>query len=722
MQFQKTSIGMLGLIFSTCIYAGDESNRENFELWIALFALAIVGLLILFFSSKQSRKLQKLHQVLIDQQFEMEKNQNILLTDMSKNIHNIAKKALEESRQVINTPASIESKEALMKSVEHRLLDVTNDLISFLRLKSKKLEIFNEKFNINNVLNEVSGTICTQFSGSSCELIFDIDKNVPRKLIGDSLHLGQILESILEYQMDQDNVGEVKLEISMFETYGDNIEIQFKSSDTGAGLSKEVQDQLFTPYYDDALGSYVGLGLFVSNELVTMMNGTLSVQSNRGKGSIFTLTLPLKVVDKKNKRMYRLPKKAMSEKKVMIVDDNYNAALALKKMFAYFKHEVTVLTQEEFRGDIPNLMPFDIIVLNEDLFSVRLVEYLSKIKMGKSFKVIALNSLLKADKSSFVDDVIDSYLYKPLNQERIFELIVGLYDLKNSIAENNEEKETKRVPTIKTPILETKGITQERFADFKGKRLLIVEDNLINQKVLTNILYLSHMQISIANNGQEAVDMIKDSENNFDLVLMDINMPIMDGYTATQMIRLDHKYDNLPIVAFTALVLDSEIKKMFNSGINAFLLKPLKIGKLYTAMAMYFSDVKISVPVVEEVREKPIFASYPGLNIEEGIARSNGNEALYLEVIKEFFEAYGESGAVFEKLVKEHRYEQIKMLCVDMKGLSGAIAAHDMHNLMIEILQHMLYKKYDLVINYKEKYLFEIETLNRSIKKYLADV
>jgi len=719
MQFQKISIGILGLLLSTWLYAEDRSGTENFELWIALFALAIVGFLILFFSSKQSRKLQELHQVLLDKQIEMEKNQNILLTDMSKNIHNIAKKALKESRQVINTPASVESKEEMINTVENRLLDVTNDLIYFLRLKSKKLEILNEKFNLNNVLNEVSGTICTQFSGSECELIFDIDKNIPRKLIGDSLHLGQILESILEYQMDQANVDEVKLEISMFETHGDTIEMQFKISDTGIGLTKKVQEDLFTPYYDDTLGSYVGLGLFVAKELVTMMDGTLSIQSNIGKGSVFMLTLPLKVADKKNKRMYRLPKKTMIEKKVIIIDDNYNAALSLKKMFAYFKHEVAVFTQEEFRRDIPNLMPFDILVLNESLFSVRLVEYLNKIKMGKSFKVIALNSLLKANKGSFVDDIIDNYLYKPLNQERIFELIVSLYDAKASLKDDRAGKEPKCVEITKTQILETRGISQECFADFKGKHLLIVEDNLINQKVLTNILYLSHMHISIANNGQEAVDMIKKSQNNFDLVLMDINMPIMDGYTATQMIRLDHKYDTLPIVAFTALVLESEIKKMFNSGINAFLSKPLKIGKLYTAMAMYLSDVQISVPVVEEVLKKPIFANYAGLNIKEGIERSNGSEALYLEVIKEFMEAYGKSGAVFEKLVQEHRYEQIKMLCVDMKGLSGAIAAYDMHNLMTEILQHILYKKYDLVANYKEKYIFEIETLNRSIKKYL---
>ena len=720
MYVKKIKIGFLGISMTSILYAGGLTQVNELALWLALFALSIVGLLILFFSSKQAKKLQDLHQALFDKQIEMEKNQNLLLTTMSENIHNIARQALQESREVLCEPSTtIEEKEEVFSNVETRLLDVTNDLIDFLRLKSKKVDITHEKFNLNNVLNEVSGTICSRFSGSRTELIFDIDTNIPAKLIGDSLHIGQVLESILEYQMEQCKLDEVKLEISMFETYDDNIEMQFKITDTGKGLTLEEQEKLFTPYYDDQRGAYVGLGLFVSNELVEMMGGKLSVESTLGKGSIFILSLPLKVLDKSDKRMYRLPQKVLIEKKVLIVDDNYSAALALKKMFAYFKHEVTVLTQVEFSRNIPNMTPFDIVVLNEGLYTVRLVEYLNKIKMGKSLKVIALNSLLKADKDNFVDDVIDSYLYKPLTQERIFELIVSLYDLKGTITDT--EGEHRKVQTTKSHLLETKGITQERFRDFKGKNLLIVEDNLINQKVLTNLLHMSEMKISIANNGQEAVDMVKNSKNTYDLVLMDINMPIMDGYTATQMIRLDKKYDTLPIVAFTALVLDSEIKKMFNSGINAFLAKPLNIGKLYTAMAMYFTNVPFVVPTHTSSEERSI-PNYDGIDVKDGIQRSNNSEALYMEVLKEFNEAYGQSARVFEKLVQEHRYEQLKMLCIDMKGLSGAIGAKDMHILMTEILQLLLYKKFDLIRNYTEKYIFEIHTLNRSIKKYLSDI
>ena len=264
----------------------------------------------------------------------------------------------------------------------------------------------------------------------------------------------------------------------------------------------------------------------------------------------------------------------------------------------------------------------------------------------------------------------------------------------------------------------------ERFKDFSGKNILIVEDNIINQKVLTNLLQLSGMNISIANNGQEAVDLVKGEKSTFDIVLMDINMPIMDGYTATQMIRLDSKFDSLPIVSFTALVLQSEIKKMFNCGINAFLAKPLNIGKLYTALAMYIVDDK---PMIEEqpmiVKKETIKEAkeiiYAGIDIEKGIRHASNSEALYQEVLKEFITAYGQSDDLFVKLLEEHRYEQIKMLCVDMRGLAGTLGAYDMQELMIDILQQLLYKKYEFLKNYKEKYIFELKVLNRSIGKYI---
>ncbi len=713
--------------FSSALFGAGTFTTdaiESYWIWIALFSLALIGISILYVSSKQMAKIQRLHREMLEKQLEMEKNQNELLTNMSENIHTIALKALEKNSHAAQENSKpYQSKEEVLDNVENRLLSVTNDLIDFLRLKSKKITISNDEFNINNVLNEVAGSICSQYAGRNTELIFDINHNVPRKIIGDSLHLGQILNSVLEHIMDNFHASEVKLEISMFNTFDNNIELQFKFTDTGEGMDSIALENLLTPYYNEENGVYVGLGIFVANELISMMGGEFSVQSMVGKGSTYTLTLPFEISDLQNKRMYRLPEKIFTVKKVFIADDNYNAALAMKKMFAYFKHEVKVVTKEEFLRNIPNLTPYDIIVLSESLFTPRLVEYLNKIKLGKELKVIALNNLMYSNQNSFVDEVIDVHLFKPLNQERIFELIIDLYHIKLPSAFSREkEKDMPQVRTYKSHIHATKNVTQDHFREFSGKHILIVEDNLINQKVLINLLHHSDINISVANNGQEAVDLIKESKIDFDLVLMDINMPIMDGYTATQMIRLDSKFDMLPIIAFTALVLESEIQKMFNSGINAFLAKPLNIGKLYTALAMYLSEKTIE-SVVEttpsEGTENRSYAHYEGLNVEKGIRHANNSEALYIEILKEFDNAYGESDKVFEKLVAEHRYEQIRMLCVDMRGLTGAIGAEDMHLLINEIHQRLIYNKKELLPNYIEKFTFEINTLRRAIRNFI---
>ncbi len=721
MYLHKMSTTIVGLNIMSFAHAAQSTEITTLWIWIAVFALATIGLSILYIFAKQAQNIQKLHQTILEKQLAMEKSQNTLLTNLSENIYNIAKETMRDTHQVLEAYPDLEKKGNLLANVENRLLDVTNDLIDFLRLKSNKVKVTNEEFNINNVLNELSGSLASKFPGSEKELIFDIDKSIPRRVIGDSLHLGQILSSILEYQLDQENLGEVKLELSMFDTYDDNLEIQFKITDTGMGLTTEALDKIFIPAYNESTSTYSGLGLFVAHELIAMMGGKLSVQSTIGKGSVFTLTLPFNEVDSSNKRKYRLPKKSLIEKKVFIVDNNYNSALAIKKMFAYFRHEVSIVSQEDFRKCVPNLMSYDIVVLHETLFNVRLVEYLNKIKMGKEMHVIAINSLFKSDKECFTNDVVDKYLFKPMNQERVFEMIVSMYDDTSLISEEKSEDSAK---TYKNAIYETRGVTREKFKDFSGKNILIVEDNIINQKVLTNLLQLSGMNISIANNGQEAVDLVKGEKSTFDIVLMDINMPIMDGYTATQMIRLDSKFDSLPIVAFTALVLQSEIKKMFNCGINAFLAKPLNIGKLYTALAMYIVDDKpmiVEQPVIgkKEAIKEAKEVIYAGIDIEKGLKHASNSEALYQEVLKEFITAYGQSDDLFIKLLKEHRFEQVKMLCLDMRGLAGTLGAYDMQDLMIDILQQLLYKKYEFLKNYKEKYIFELKVLNRSIAKYI---
>ncbi len=709
-------------ILSSSLYSSEQSRELLFD-DSTLVTMAIILFIISFGTLAVAliklRKAKSMHEDILQKQQDMEVRQTGILTNMSENISKITKEAIENRKNILKN-SNNKSLEYILSEVietENQLLDKTNDLIGFLKLKSKKVKINNEFFNLNNVLNEVSGSISSIFKGSDIELIFDIDNDIPRYLIGDSLHLGQILHNMLEFSITQTLQGEVKLAVSMFKTFEEKTELQFRITDTGVGIQEDKIDTIFEPRYNEETEEYSGLGNFVANELVGLMHGELLVESSVGKGSTYTIILPLQVSDPANRRRYRLPEKILTTKKVFIVDSSYNSALAIKKMFAYFKHDVRVLSKWEFLKQMPCMVEYDIVILDHALFNVEVIEYLTEIKRGRDVKIISVASLLKDTKNIFA--IVDSSIKKPLNQERVFELIIDLYKLnvKDRKPDDMEEENEEFAKTYRGNIEERKGITKEDFSYFSGNKILIVEDNLINQKVLTTVLNSSGIDISLANNGEEAVMEITRGKKTFDLVLMDINMPVMDGYTATKQIRDTGAFNDLPIVAFTALVLESEVHKMFNLGINAFLEKPLNIGKLYTIFDLYLQPMTNQENSIKVEPDDSAFID--GINIEEGIKHSNGNEALYMELLSEFYNTYGESSDLFERLLEEHRYEQIKMLCLDMKGLAGTIGAEDMYNKVDEIYKLFIYNNQSLLANYTNEYQDEMDRLNKSIKNYL---
>ncbi len=702
----------------------DEVISETLIVWIALFLLAGVGITILFIASQQMTNIKRLHQEIFQKQLEIEEKQNSFLVNMGERILDATNEVTSYWNQLSEDFKTLPLKQTLAKAikVENSLLSMTSDLISFLRLKSKKLEIIEEPFNINNVLNEITGSLNAQFSKTNTELIFDIDNNVPKKLIGDSLHLGQILENLIENAIEMTPHGEVEMHLSAYKTSESKAQLQFQISDTGSGINPERLKRYFDPYYDEMQKEYIGLGLFVAKELTELMGGTLTIQSIVGKGTIFTVFLPFRIADPENRRQYRLSEKELSEKKVLIIDKHYNAALALKKLFAYFRHDVKVISSDEFLYHIPNLSDYDILVLHEDLFTVRMVEYLKKIKSNNEIKVIGLSSLFHPVKNSLADDIVDIRLKKPLSQERIYELIIDMYQWTTgeSIEESaggDRRKNPLAVAVHSAPIAETKNISRENFADFNDSTVLIVEDDLINQKVLVSILGKSSIEIRIANNGKEAVEMVASEINIFNLILMDINMPIMDGYEASRRIRSLGRFDDLPIVSLTALVLDSEVQKMYQSGINAFLPKPLNIGQLYTIFKLYIGikpnnkDAYVGRIAVDQ--------KIDGLDVRLGLKYTANNEALYLEILKEFFEAYGESGALFKRMVDENRLEQLKKLCLDMKGLTGSIGATEMHRQVDEIYRLFIYNYQHMLPDYVKLYQKELSRLNKAIQAYI---
>lgn len=693
-------------------------EKEDESLWVAVFALAFIGILFMFISSEQMKRLKLKHATMKSKHQNLEQKQHEALSSMGENIQIIAKETMTHTHQLaekVKETPFYPDVEKVMDN-ENELLDVTGDLVEFLRLKSKKVVIDNEEFNFNHVLNEVAGLLNTKYMQNDTELVFDIDKNVPRNMFADSVHMGQILINLLAYFMQNPRSKEVKLEVSAIPLSNEKLKLRFQID---ADVKIEDKETLFHSYYDEEERRYVGLGLYVAKELTCLMGGELLIKESGKEENNFLFTLPMEEKNKE-KRKYRLPHKGLVGKKILLVDHNDNAALAAEKLFAYFKADVTVLSEEKFKKYMPDIALYEIIALSNVLFNAKVLKILKEIKKIEDIKVISIDNLFTSNKM-ILSKVIDIHLKKPLTQEYVFDTLVELYDkewAERSISRHLVDASRPSLPVHSEMFKDTGHITLESFGHFKDANLLIVEDNRMNQQAIVDILGKSELNLSVASNGQEAVDFLHDTEKKIDIVFMDINMPVMDGYSAAEIIRKNHRFNQTAIIFLSALTSEHEIEKMLDCGMNGYLAKPVQIGSLYSALTVFLDHSNISKESVKSVETS--LPKFDGLDIEDGLGHVGNNIIFYKQVLQEFVDAYAQSDVTFERLVREQRHGQIKVLCMEMKGLTSTIGAKKMHTIINEIHQYLIYKKPELLGNYVEKYKQELARLNRAIEGYLA--
>ncbi|MDQ7086114.1 MAG: hypothetical protein Q9M36_14900 [Sulfurovum sp.] len=366
---------------ASVIEATSTEEKTDNSVWVALFTLAIVGILFMFLSSNQIKRLKLEHSKIKSRHQQLEARQHEVLSSMGENIHNIAKESINHTsiiaEKVKNTPLHKVMTKVI--STENELLDMTDDLIKFLRLKSKKVHIQNEVFNFNHVLNEVAGLLHYTYKQNDTELIFNIDKNVPKNMKADSLHLGQVLTNILEYLIQHNQSHEIILEVTMMSSFKEGLALRcYINTD----MMIENKAHLFDSYYDDVSRKYVGLGLFVAQELTHLMDGELIVIDRDDGGNSLRLSIPIKEKSDE-KRKYRLPNKGLVGKKVLLVDKSPSAALATKKLFEYFKAEVKIVSAKNFTHYGVNFSEYDIVALSNSLFSFKDISLLTKLKKNK---------------------------------------------------------------------------------------------------------------------------------------------------------------------------------------------------------------------------------------------------------------------------------------------------------------------------------------------------
>ena len=504
------------------------------------------------------------------------------------------------------------------------------------------------------------------------EVVFDIEKSVPPHIIGDPIRIGQVLTNLLENGIKFTNSGEVRLHVKKLSSHEDNIQLIFEVIDTGVGIVESKLDDIFTPFYQIKNTNSAGLGLSISKALIEMMGGEILISTKPDVGSTFTFVLDLKVVNADENRHYRMPDNVYKKRRILIIDYHDNSAKAMKKLLEYYHNEVDIYSQADLETLAPDLSIYDMLFISEKLLTFNLIKQVDPLKKSNGMKVVVVTSMLQeSSNTNVVKMLADRCLAKPVNQQKMFDLFVDFYgdDLIVPIHNSDEEeKESTSMPRIVIERTQKLDVSKDDFAVFEGARILLAEDNIINQKVISALLKDSGVEVDMAEQGQIAIEMAESIE--YDLILMDMNMPIMDGYEATERLKASPKTSHLPIVALSGSTLPDEIAKMKNCGMDDRLEKPIKIPALYSVFNKYLK----SHPIAEETPvedERGDFCS-----IEDGIERCGGDKELYKELTEEFIRLYQDSDIEMARLYNEKKAQALKGMSLDIKGVSANIGVY----------------------------------------------
>ena len=661
-----------GTLFSTLLVAQETDVPVGTSIKVLIFLLISIIILLLFLSYKNI----SLYQLRKEKSIPSQKN------DSSETL----------SKPSLNT--------------DEILFDEAKDLISFLKTNNQTVEIHNEIFRVQNLLNEVYGLIEPIVQKNNIEFIYDVDTSIPIELVCDALLLEQSLYNLLSYTLDSSE--------------NCTIIVEFKKT------KKDEQEQLTIEILSnkklmDIDKTEEGSSFFAAEKLIEHMNGTLSVEDTQQQGISYRIVLPFLRTDLYQETYYSLPETIIG-KKVLLIEDKLDTANVISQIFERFNLEIKVENSKTL-SEIQNFDTYDIIILDAKLLTPVLMRHLEEIKTNKMLKVISLETLFgQRDRRFKPNKMIDKYLYKPLSKGMVFGLLYEIYILQTNkkflIKEENTlpgESKSGEIVFIE----EITSITRENFQDFNNSHVLIVEDNKVNQKIIQSTLEKSKIQISIANNGLEALEYI-DKEKTIDIVLMDINMPIMDGYQATKKIREDSTRASLPIVVVSGLGFRNEIEQMYLAGADAHLTKPFTIGQLYAAFKMFLSQN--SQQVSSENKQTIHYNEDKNvLDINKGIA-SIQNIISYRDALCETLVTLKHSDEVVKERIIKKEFTSLYNYCVSIRKESELLGATGLSNILNEMIILTSNKEEKLLQKYILLYRNEWIKTKRSIEHYLKSV
>jgi len=572
------------------------------------------------------------------------------------------------------------------------LLGIINDILDFSKIEAGKLSIEEITFDIDEMMSNIANMIGQKCSEKNLELIFHFPQDLPHKLIGDPLMLSQILINYGNNAIKFTEKGEVIISAEILERDDEGIFIKFNVSDTGIGLTKEQKSKLFQSFQQADTSTSrkfggTGLGLAIAKQLAGLMGGEVGVESEYGKGSTFWFTAKFQLDKTISKRV--LFKEDLTGKRVLVIDDNEAARFIMKDMLTAMSLEVTLAKsgKEALRQAVEaNNMgqPFELIFVDylmpPGMNGIDFTKALKEL-IGSSAPPCILVTAYASDELIHDSSIegIEHVIPKPVNASLLFETILSIFNLFTTESSINSYEA---------------GNKNKDIAALKGVRILLAEDNLLNQQIATEILGDEGLVIDVANNGQEAVDMV--NKNAYAMVLMDMQMPIMDGLEATRTIRKNFSNDDLPVLAMTANASDADRQKCLASGMDAHITKPIDPDLLFTEIAKWIKPNN-TPPITNKTlaittKETQTIPEIKGVDTNLGLKVAAGKVSLYIKMLKTFSTDQVNAVENIKKAIEKNDFATGQLIAHTLKGTCGSIGATELQK-KAEILESHLKEK-----------------------------
>lgn len=592
------------------------------------------------------------------------------------------------------------------------LLGVINDILDFSKIEAGKLEIETTDFRLDEVITSVTTLTAQKAHEKGLEFLAHVSPEIPEFLLGDPLRLGQILTNFVNNAVKFTEHGEIRLNIDLLEQTGGKVQLKFSVRDTGIGMTKEQSARLFQPFTQADMSTTrkhggTGLGLTICRRLVELMGGRVWLESEPGAGSTFLFTVWLQVSSAR--RASKIMPEQLVGLRMLVVDDNPAAREILQEPLSTIgSHVEAVASGAEAIALVKDAndagTPFDVVFMDWRMPGMDGLQASRHIKsdetLSKTPAIVLVTAFGREEIREEAERIgLEGFLVKPVTKSMIVDTLVNVF------ASPGEEPVSHKA-------------ADESVGRLRGARILLAEDNEINQQIAIELLEGAGASVSVANNGREAVEALDKGPRppEFDIILMDLQMPDMDGYQATARIRSDAAFASVPIIAMTAHATMEERQRCLESGMNDHIAKPIDPALLFDTVSRYYRGSKAEGAVQAAVAADPspqerdsvtmapiskptapaasapmpapsaVSASPPaaasaqealpqvlGLDTTDGLARVGGNLALYVKLLRRFLQQQADAPEQIRAALERGERLDAQRFAHTVKGLSGSL-------------------------------------------------